>query len=91
MVHGTRNTVNNILAHPEIKAVSFVGSDNAGRYLYEHGSLHGKRVQSNMGAKNHAVVLPDADVDSTVKALTGGMAGRNLLAYFPHRFCLVEC
>jgi malonate-semialdehyde dehydrogenase (acetylating)/methylmalonate-semialdehyde dehydrogenase len=72
VVHGTHNTVNNILDHPDIKAVSFVGSDNAGRYIYERGSLHGKRVQSNMGAKNHAVVLPDADVDSTVKALTGG-------------------
>ncbi len=48
-----------------------MGSDQAGRYIYARGCASGKRVQSNMGAKNHAVVMPDADVDSTVKALAG--------------------
>ena len=83
MVHGTRDVVNMILDHPDIKAVSFVGSDQAGRYIYERGCANGKRVQSNMGAKNHAVVMPDADVDSTVKALTGaafGAAGQRCMA-----------
>ncbi|KAF5837385.1 Aldehyde/histidinol dehydrogenase [Dunaliella salina] len=83
VVHGSHDVVNNILDHPDIKAISFVGSDKAGRYIYERGSVQGKRVQSNLGAKNHAVVLPDADVDSTVKALTGasfGAAGQRCMA-----------
>lgn len=63
--------MNMILDHPDIKAISFVGSDQAGKYIYERGCANGKRVQSNMGAKNHAVIMPDADVDNTVKALTG--------------------
>lgn len=83
VVHGTRDVVNMILDHQDIKAVSFVGSDQAGKYIYERGCANGKRVQSNMGAKNHAVVMPDADVDSTVKALAGaafGAAGQRCMA-----------
>ena len=103
MVHGTRDVVNMILDHPDIKAVSFVGSDQAGRYIYERGCANGKRVQSNMGAKNHAVVMPDADVDSTVKALTGaafGAAGQRCMAisaavfvggFEPWRRPLLDC
>lgn len=136
-MHGTHDTVNRILDHKDIKAISFVGSDAAGRYIYERGSASGKRVQvsipvsimwqstficdrlfqvscthsrtflrqnsipsfvqaaaaqemksrgmagsrkcgdvqANMGAKNHAVVLPDANPESTVAALTGAAFG----------------
>lgn len=61
VVNGGRDTVTHICQHPDIKAISFVGSNNAGEYIYKEGSKHGKRVQSNMGAKNHCIVLPDAD------------------------------
>lgn len=74
-MHGTRDVVNWMLDHPDIKAISFVGSDQAGKHIYTRGCAAGKRVQSNMGAKNHAVVMPDADVDSTVKALVGECTG----------------
>lgn len=83
VVHGTHDAVNAILDHPDIKAVSFVGSDAAGRHVYARAAASGKRVQSNMGAKNHAVVLPDADVDATVRALAGaafGAAGQRCMA-----------
>lgn len=83
MVHGSRDVVNYILDHKDIRAVSFVGSDAAGKYIYERGAANGKRVQSNQGAKNHAVIMPDADVDSTVKALAGaafGAAGQRCMA-----------
>mmetsp|Transcript_25900 Transcript_25900/g.72529 ORF Transcript_25900/g.72529 Transcript_25900/m.72529 type:complete len:550 (-) Transcript_25900:161-1810(-) len=83
IVHGTHDAVNGILDHPDIKAISFVGSDNAGRYVYERGCANGKRVQSNMGAKNHGVVMPDADVDSVAGAITGaafGAAGQRCMA-----------
>ncbi|CAK0781245.1 Methylmalonate-semialdehyde dehydrogenase [acylating], mitochondrial [Coccomyxa viridis] len=83
IVHGTHDTVNRILDHKDIKAISFVGSDAAGRYIYERGSASGKRVQANMGAKNHAVVLPDANPEATVAALTGaafGAAGQRCMA-----------
>lgn len=123
MVHGTRDTVNRILDHPDIASVSFVGSgarqprggcwlgmctcrpicwststadsallslppsppqaDSAGRYIYERGCANGKRVQANMGAKNHAVIMPDAPLDATVSALAGaafGAAGQRCMA-----------
>lgn len=54
VVHGAADTVNFILDEPKIKAISFVGSDKAGRYIYTRGSANGKRVQANLGAKNHA-------------------------------------
>jgi len=83
IVHGTRDVVNGICDHPDIRAISFVGSDQAGKHVYERGCANGKRVQSNMGAKNHAVVLPDAHEESTVGALTGaafGAAGQRCMA-----------
>lgn len=83
VVHGGRGVVDAICDHPDIRAVSFVGSDAAGRHIYGRAAAAGKRVQANMGAKNHAVVLPDADVDTTVKALTGaafGAAGQRCMA-----------
>lgn len=52
--------------HPSIRAISFVGSDRVGQYIYERGSSNGKRVQSNMGAKNHGVILPDANKEHTI-------------------------
>jgi hypothetical protein len=132
IVHGAHDTVNNLLDHPDVRAISFVGSDAAGRYIYQRAAANGKRVQvgralpdglgrgmagmygggglgwagrarargagcmlphhagmaahgwasvimrlqSNLGAKNHAVIMPDANVDSTVKALTGGRLRR---------------
>jgi malonate-semialdehyde dehydrogenase (acetylating)/methylmalonate-semialdehyde dehydrogenase len=83
MVHGGQNTVTNICKHPDIKAISFVGSNTAGEYIYNTGSTHGKRVQSNMGAKNHAVVMPDADREDTINSLVGacfGSSGQRCMA-----------
>src|SRR5213080_1655850 len=68
VVHGDKETVDAILVHPGIKAVSFVGSTPVARHIYETGTRHGKRVQALGGAKNHAVVLPDADVDMAADA-----------------------
>ncbi|QKX56944.1 uncharacterized protein TRUGW13939_04052 [Talaromyces rugulosus] len=83
IVHGSRDTVNFLLDEPCIKAISFVGSNNAGEYIYSRGSANGKRVQANLGAKNHAVVLPDADTDHTLNAIVGaafGAAGQRCMA-----------
>ena len=83
IVHGTHDVVNQICDHPDIKAVSFVGSDVAGMHIYSRASATGKRVQCNMGAKNHAVVMPDADPDATMNALVGaafGAAGQRCMA-----------
>jgi acyl-CoA reductase-like NAD-dependent aldehyde dehydrogenase len=60
-VHGSVDTVNRICDHPDIKAISFVGGDNAGKHIYERGTMNGKRVQANLGAKNHCVVMPDGE------------------------------
>ena len=83
VVHGGADTVTRICQHKDIQAISFVGSNAAGEYIYQEGTLHGKRVQSNMGAKNHGVVLPDADRDAVIKALVGagfGAAGQRCMA-----------
>jgi malonate-semialdehyde dehydrogenase (acetylating) / methylmalonate-semialdehyde dehydrogenase len=83
VVHGAHATVNQICDHEGIRAVAFVGSDVGGRHVYTRACAAGKRVQSNMGAKNHAVVLPDADLDQAVAALTGaafGAAGQRCMA-----------
>eukprot|EP00243_Klebsormidium_subtile_P012653 TRINITY_DN783_c0_g1_i1.p1 TRINITY_DN783_c0_g1~~TRINITY_DN783_c0_g1_i1.p1 ORF type:complete len:289 (+),score=63.24 TRINITY_DN783_c0_g1_i1:1-867(+) len=67
----------------DVRAISFVGSDRAGKHIYSRGCANGKRVQSNMGAKNHAVVLPDADPDRAMNALVGaafGAAGQRCMA-----------
>src|SRR5262249_51645137 len=63
VVKGDKVAVDRILDHPDISAVSFVGSTPIARYIYETGTKHGKRVQALGGAKNHMIVLPDADID----------------------------
>jgi malonate-semialdehyde dehydrogenase (acetylating) / methylmalonate-semialdehyde dehydrogenase len=83
VVHGDKEAVDAILAHPGIKAVSFVGSTPIARYIYETGARNGKRVQALGGAKNHAVVMPDADFDFATEALIGaayGSAGERCMA-----------
>lgn len=83
VVHGMHDTVNRICDHQDIKAIGFVGSDQGGHHVYERGCASGKRVQANMGAKNHAVILPDAHFDATVSALAGaafGAAGQRCMA-----------
>ncbi|RUS85657.1 hypothetical protein EGW08_006603 [Elysia chlorotica] len=83
VIHGAHDSVNFICDAPDIKAISFVGSDQAGQYIYERGSKNGKRVQSNMGAKNHGVIMPDANKESTLTALVGaafGAAGQRCMA-----------
>lgn len=81
--HGTIDPVRFICEHPDIQAISFVGSDTAGKYIYETGSKNGKRVQSNMGAKNHGVIMPDASKENTINQLIGaafGAAGQRCMA-----------
>src|SRR5204863_2871771 len=83
VVHGDKEAVDAILAHPDIRAVSFVGSTPIAKYIYETGAAHGKRVQALGGAKNHAVVLPDADLGFAAEALIGagyGSAGERCMA-----------
>jgi len=83
VVHGDKEAVDAILHHPDIKAVSFVGSTPIAKYIYATAAAGGKRVQALGGAKNHAVVLPDADLDFTVDALMGaayGSAGERCMA-----------
>ncbi|TRY58354.1 hypothetical protein DNTS_034198 [Danionella cerebrum] len=83
VIHGQHDAVNFICDHPAIKAISFVGSNQAGEYIYERGSKNGKRVQSNMGAKNHGVVMPDANKENTLNQLVGaafGAAGQRCMA-----------
>merc|ERR550539_2181814 len=82
-IHGQHDAVNFICDHPDIRAISFVGGDVAGKHIYDRGSQNGKRVQSNMGAKNHGVILPDANKESTINALVGaafGAAGQRCMA-----------
>jgi malonate-semialdehyde dehydrogenase (acetylating)/methylmalonate-semialdehyde dehydrogenase len=83
VVHGDKVAVDAILDHPQVAAVSFVGSTSIARYIYERGSANGKRVQALGGAKNHAVVLPDADLDFTADQLVSagyGSAGQRCMA-----------
>jgi malonate-semialdehyde dehydrogenase (acetylating)/methylmalonate-semialdehyde dehydrogenase len=83
VVHGDKEAVDAILTHPDIRAVSFVGSTPIARYIYETCAKTGKRVQALGGAKNHAVVLPDADLDFAADALIGagyGSAGERCMA-----------
>ena len=83
IVHGDKVAVDAILDHPDIKAVSFVGSSDIAHYVYNRGVAAGKRVQAMGGAKNHGVVLPDADMDQTVADLVGaafGSAGERCMA-----------
>ncbi len=83
VVHGDKVAVDAILEHPEIAAVSFVGSTPIARYVYETGTSHGKRVQALGGAKNHMIVLPDADIDMAADAAVSagyGSAGERCMA-----------
>src|SRR5262249_23075599 len=69
MVHGDREAVDALLTHPLVRAVSFVGSTAVARHVYETGTRNGKRVQAAGGAKNHLIIMPDADLDQAVGAL----------------------
>ncbi len=83
VVHGGKEAVDAICTHPAIKAVSFVGSCHVGEHVYHLSSTHGKRAQCMMGAKNHAVVMPDANKDQSLNALVGagfGAAGQRCMA-----------
>jgi malonate-semialdehyde dehydrogenase (acetylating)/methylmalonate-semialdehyde dehydrogenase len=83
VVHGDKVAVDRILEHPDIRAVSFVGSTPIARYIYETGTKNGKRVQALGGAKNHMVVLPDADIEMAADAAVSaayGSAGERCMA-----------
>jgi malonate-semialdehyde dehydrogenase (acetylating)/methylmalonate-semialdehyde dehydrogenase len=83
VVQGDKEAVDALLVHPDVKAVSFVGSTPIANYIYETGARHGKRVQALGGAKNHMVVMPDADLDQAVDGLIGaayGSAGERCMA-----------
>jgi malonate-semialdehyde dehydrogenase (acetylating)/methylmalonate-semialdehyde dehydrogenase len=83
IVHGDRECVDALLDHPKVAAISFVGSTAVAKHIYERGTAAGKRVQSAGGAKNHLVIMPDADMDQTVKALAAsayGCAGQRCMA-----------
>ena len=83
VIHGGVDAVNAVCDHPDIKAVSFVGSTHVGTHVYNRASQAGKRVQCMMGAKNHAIVMPDANKEQTLNNLTGaafGAAGQRCMA-----------
>ena len=83
VVQGDKVAVDGLLDHPEVRAISFVGSTPIAQYIYERGAAQGKRVQALGGAKNHMVVMPDADIDQAVDGLIGagyGSAGERCMA-----------
>mmetsp|Transcript_41218 Transcript_41218/g.80567 ORF Transcript_41218/g.80567 Transcript_41218/m.80567 type:complete len:497 (+) Transcript_41218:44-1534(+) len=83
ILHGGKDAVNFLCDHPAVRAVSFVGSGAIGKHVYERSTANGKRCQCNMGAKNHAVVLPDADRDNALSGIIGaafGAAGQRCMA-----------
>jgi len=83
VIHGDKAAVDAILDHPDIKAVSFVGSSDIAHYVYSRGTANGKRVQAMGGAKNHGIILPDADLEQATKDLIGaayGSAGERCMA-----------
>ena len=83
VVHGDKSAVDALLTHPLVRAISFVGSSDIAQYVYATGTAHGKRVQAMGGAKNHGLVLPDADLDQVVKDISGaafGSAGERCMA-----------
>jgi malonate-semialdehyde dehydrogenase (acetylating)/methylmalonate-semialdehyde dehydrogenase len=83
VVHGDKSAVDAILTHPLVRGISFVGSSDIAQYVYSTGTAHAKRVQAMGGAKNHGIILPDADLDQTVKDLIGaayGSAGERCMA-----------
>ena len=83
LVHGAHDVVNRLLSHPDVDAISFVGSQPVAEYVYRTAASHGKRVQALAGAKNHAIVLPDANLDLSVKGIINaafGSAGQRCMA-----------
>lgn len=83
IVHGAHDVVNGLLEHPDVAAISFVGSQPVAEYVYKTASAHGKRVQALAGAKNHSIVMPDADLDLAVKEIINaafGSAGERCMA-----------
>ena len=83
VIHGDKVAVDTLLTHPDIKALSFVGSSDIAQYVYATGTAHGKRVQAMGGAKNHGIIMPDADLDQVVKDIVGaayGSAGERCMA-----------
>jgi malonate-semialdehyde dehydrogenase (acetylating)/methylmalonate-semialdehyde dehydrogenase len=83
IVHGNKECVDVLLTHPNVAAISFVGSTSIAKYIYETGTKNGKRVQAAGGAKNHLIIMPDADLDQSVKALSAsafGCAGQRCMA-----------
>jgi malonate-semialdehyde dehydrogenase (acetylating) / methylmalonate-semialdehyde dehydrogenase len=83
LVNGAKEAVDAILEHPNVKAISFVGSTPVAKYIYSHGALHGKRVQCQGGAKNPIIILPDADIEMTTRIAADsafGCAGQRCLA-----------
>lgn len=75
VVNGGFDTVKHIVEHKDIKSISFVGGNNAGEYIHTNGSKNGKRVQANMAAKNHCLILPDADKEEVINQLVGAAFG----------------
>jgi malonate-semialdehyde dehydrogenase (acetylating)/methylmalonate-semialdehyde dehydrogenase len=83
LIVGAKTAVDALLHHPDVRAISFVGSSGVAKYIYSEGAAHGKRVQCQGGAKNHVVVMPDADVEMTAKIVSDsafGCAGQRCLA-----------
>nr|AMJ39515.1 aldehyde dehydrogenase 6B2 copy 1 [Bixa orellana] len=83
IVHGTHDIVNAICDDDDIRAISFVGSNTAGMHIYARAAAKGKRIQCNLGAKNHGIVMPDANMDATINALVAagfGAAGQRCMA-----------
>ena len=83
LVVGAKSAVDALLRHPDVRAISFVGSSPVAKYIYSEGAAHGKRVQCQGGAKNHVVVMPDADLEMTAKIVSDsafGCAGQRCLA-----------
>src|SRR5262249_23975540 len=83
LVHGDKECVDALLTHPLVQAISFVGSTAVARHVYETGTRHGKRVQAAGGAKDHLIIMPDADLGQAVKAVQAsafGCAGERCMA-----------
>ena len=84
VVNGDKEAVDALIAHPGIEAISFVGSTPIAEYIYSRGTGTGKRVQALGGAKNHMVVMPDADLDQATDALVGAAYGFGRRAVHGH-------
>jgi malonate-semialdehyde dehydrogenase (acetylating)/methylmalonate-semialdehyde dehydrogenase len=85
IVHGAVDTVNFLCDAPSVRAISFVGGNQAGEHIFDRGTKNGKRVQSNLGAKNHATIMPDADKEAAINAIVGaafGAAGQRYVVCF---------